>query len=109
MLLHSCRAYLRYTLGSFTLLIILSSRSEALTVSDIKATHRNGQTFITWTCPKGTNLQYKIYRSTSKLNSSSDLSSANYLGFVQDSSTKNIRRESLEHQKIFFKIKDNGS
>ncbi|MBA3647292.1 MAG: hypothetical protein H0W62_01885 [Chitinophagales bacterium] len=97
----------------FCIIILLSGFGSCLvsasTVTNISAIYRNGQTFTTWTSPKGTNLQYNVYRSTSKFTSSSQLSSSTFLGFVRDSSSKNIRRTSLDHQNVFFKIKDNGN
>lgn len=92
----------------FILFLIYHSAS-AHTVTDLKANFRKGQIFITWTCPNATDLQYNLYRSLTKIENSSDLSNAEYLGFVRDSSSKNFRRSAIESENIFFKIKDHGS
>src|SRR4051812_20054886 len=63
----------------------------AYTVTNLSAAYHNGQVFFTWTNPNVSKLQYNIYRGTSQFTSSSQLTSVSFLGFVRDSSSKNIR------------------
>ena len=60
--------------------------AESAQVRSLGALHRDGQTFLTWTCPPGVGWIYHIYRSSSAIQSSADLAAATRLGFVSDSS-----------------------
>lgn len=81
--------------------------SYAYQVSEITATYKSGQIFITWKNPSATKLQYNIYRSTSKFTSSSQISDSKFLGFVRDSSAKNIRLSQDLKENVFYRIKNN--
>lgn len=80
----------------------------AAIVTNLKATYSNGQVFLTWTNPSGSNLQYNVYRSTSKFTKPSQLKSTRFLGFVRDNSSKNIHVSMEQGQDIYYKIKDDG-
>ena len=88
--------------------LVFLGKSFGSTVTNLTATYSNGQVFLTWTNVSSTNQQYNVYRSSSKLTSSSQLNSSTLLGFVRDSSSKNYRLSQLDKKNIFFKIKDNG-
>jgi pimeloyl-ACP methyl ester carboxylesterase len=75
-------------------------------VTNLQATYRNGQTFLTWTCPSGTNFTYKVYRSTSILDKSNKLVSSKNLGYVIDSTSLNVRKTRKTGSKVYFTIKD---
>ncbi|MDW8393129.1 MAG: hypothetical protein RMK52_02685 [Chitinophagales bacterium] len=81
----------------------------AQTVSNLSATYRDGQVFLTWTCPKGTNRQYNVYRSTTKFTDVSQLNSSTFVGFVRDSSCKNIRLSEILGGSRYFKIDPAGT
>ncbi|MCS6991080.1 MAG: hypothetical protein NZL95_04390 [Chitinophagales bacterium] len=91
--------------------LFIGSRMPALgqTVSNLTATYRNGQVFLRWTCPKGTNRQYNVYRSTTKFTDVSQLNSSTFVGFVRDSSCKNIRLSEILGGSRYYKIDDNGT
>lgn len=82
--------------------------SKGYTVSNLASEYHNGQVFLTWTNPSVKNLQYNVYRSTLPLLTSGQLTSSTFLGFVRDSSSKNIFWSQQSGEKIFFKIKDSG-
>ncbi|MBK7367518.1 MAG: hypothetical protein IPJ04_06275 [Candidatus Eisenbacteria bacterium] len=58
----------------------------ATAVRSLAATHHDGQTFLTWTCPPGTNWKYRVYRSASPIATNADLAMATLVGSVGDSS-----------------------
>ncbi|MCY7411218.1 MAG: hypothetical protein LH473_13180, partial [Chitinophagales bacterium] len=91
---------------SILLSIILFSfqTSSAYTVTSITAAYHNGQVFITWNCPTPTNLQYNLYRSTSPLISSTQLTSNTNMGFVRDNSSKNMFWSDQLKTDVFYKI-----
>lgn len=83
--------------------------SQAVYVSNLQATYRNGQVFLTWTCPAGTGYKYKIYRSTSILDKKSKITSSVYLGgYVLDSSSLNVRLTRKLGVNTFYTIEDGG-
>ncbi|MCS6991092.1 MAG: hypothetical protein NZL95_04450 [Chitinophagales bacterium] len=85
------------------------ARGQAVYVSNLKATYRHGQVFLTWTCPAGTGYKYKIYRSTSPLDKKSKINSSTYLGgYVLDSSSLNVRLTRKLGVKTFYTIEDGG-
>src|SRR5689334_12696744 len=92
-----------------TLLSFLVFNCSAYTVTNLTAVYHNGQVFLTWNNPSATNLQYNVYRSASQFTSSSQLTSSKFMGFVRDSSSKNIRMSLESSQQIFFRITNGGS
>jgi hypothetical protein len=58
----------------------------ATAVHALTATQHDGQTFLTWSSPPGTNWKYRVYRSASPIASSADLAAATLVGTVGDSS-----------------------
>ena len=85
-------------------IVFIATTAQAYNVTNIKATVRSGQVFLTWNNPGATNLMYKVYRSASKINSKSQLTSANFVGYVRDNSAKNIRKSTLQNQDFYFII-----
>ena len=83
-------------------------QSQAYSVSELTATYSNGQVFLVWKNPAKTNLQYNVYRSSTKFTANSQLTSSKLLGFVRDNSGKNIERSNQGGTNIYFKITDNG-
>src|SRR4030095_13596496 len=97
-----------YLLAAFLISMIRPHNAEAYVVTDIAALYSKGQVFITWTNPTATGLKYKVYRSTSKFTSASQLTSDKLLGFVEDNSGKNIHLSKIMGHDVFFKTRDNG-
>jgi hypothetical protein len=89
--------------------LCLSTQSFAYKISSLNAAYRNGQVFLTWTNPEGTNLKYRVYRSTSPITVGTQLNSAQLLGYVLDNSGKNIRKSALKNQATYYKIEEAGS
>jgi len=51
----------------------------------ITASHHDGQTFVTWTCPPGVGWAYRVYGSASPIVDGASLATATLLGTVGDS------------------------
>jgi len=98
----------RLSLALLLLFVQSWTSSSGAVVTNIKASCRSGQVFITWTNPSGSNFQYNVYRSTTPFTASNQLTSSTYLGFVRDSSSKNIRLSTLSVP-VFYKIKKDAS
>lgn len=90
--------------GIFLSCLFAATHASAYSVSELKATYRSGQVFLTWKCPNTKKLEYKVYRSTIPITLSSQINSTTYLGDVRDSSSKNIRRSRLKQTNIYYKI-----
>ncbi|MGB3076858.1 MAG: putative metal-binding motif-containing protein, partial [Chitinophagales bacterium] len=97
----------------FTVAIMLSFifnfSGNAFTVSELQAVKYNGQVFLTWKNPAGTNFQYNVYRSSTPITVVSNLSTANFLGYVRDNSAKNVRKSNLYGSSYYFKITATGA
>lgn len=76
----------------------------AATVSGLRALHRSGQTFLTWTCPSGDGWTYRVYASPSAISSSSGLGAATLLGAVPDSTWYDRRLSVLKGLQYQFSI-----
>lgn len=84
-------------------------QSFAYQVTALTASYRNGQVFLTWTNPTATNLKYRVYRSSSKITSSTQIGSGIYLGYVMDNSAKNVRKSNVKGGNIYYKIESTGN
>ncbi|MEP7127916.1 MAG: hypothetical protein ABI729_03570, partial [Chitinophagales bacterium] len=81
------------------------SNADAYTVTKVKATLKSGQVFITWKCPAATSLKYRVYQATKPFTAKNQIKASAYLGYVRDSSSKNIRKSRFYQQNIYFAIK----
>ncbi len=88
-------------------LFIISTSSFGYNVEQLNAFYQNGQVFLTWQNPAATNLKYKVYRSSSPIVSSTQLTADLYLGYVRDNSAKNMRKSQIEDENIYFIISPN--
>ncbi len=79
------------------------------TVSALQATYKDGQVFLTWTCPNKTDRQYNVYRSETKITDTTQLNSTTFIGYVRDSSSKNLRLSQILGGNRFYKIDNSGS
>ena len=98
---------------TFSLLLAFSvchtTLSFGAAVTDLKATYRSGQVFLTWTNPAGSNFQYNVYRSTTKFTTSSQIVTSKLTGFVRDNSSQNIQLSIDLPGDVYYKIEDTGA
>lgn len=87
-----------------TVFTLACSTSYAYTVTQLAATYRNGQVFITWKCPAATDLKYHVYQATKPILTKKKISNSTYLGYVRDNSSRNERKSLFYQQDIYFKI-----
>ncbi|MCY7411414.1 MAG: hypothetical protein LH473_14165, partial [Chitinophagales bacterium] len=69
----------------FTSLLILFSFPKIVlsqTVTNLTRFYRSGQVFLTWNNISNSTALYKVYRSTTKIETSGQLTTAEYLGYV---------------------------
>ncbi len=78
-----------------SLLTMLARPATAASVTGLSAQCRNGQTFITWTVPPGTDWIYKIYCSSSVILDETMLTSGRVVATVGDSTWCDKRLTSL--------------
>lgn len=105
------RLTFRLSLGLCLLLQLASGVAYGLAVTELTALYQNGQVFLTWKNPTGTNLQYNVYRSTLPIITSSQLTTGTYLGYVRDNSAQNLRKSQLNTQgdDYYYVITNNES
>jgi hypothetical protein len=65
--------------------IAAATPTNAARVNNLVATHHDGQTFLTWTCPPGTGWKYRVYTSTSAIYNLSTFWSGSLTGSIGDS------------------------
>ncbi|MEO5675783.1 MAG: T9SS type A sorting domain-containing protein, partial [Chitinophagales bacterium] len=99
-LVRACTAFVLFN----ATLCVFFTQSVAYTVSGFACEYHYGQNFITWNNPNATNLQYNVYRSTVPILLSSQLTSANYLGFVRDNSSLNLFWTQQSDMNVYYKI-----
>lgn len=75
-----CKAIIVIT-TSF-LILASTNYSGAVTVTNLTGFYRSGQVFLTWSNISNSTALYKIYRSKSKIEFGSQISTAEYLGYV---------------------------
>lgn len=63
--------------------------SSATKVTGFTGTYRNGQVFFTWNNISNSGATYKLYRSSNKITKGSQLSSSEYLGYTNQTSSLN--------------------
>ena len=77
--------------------------------TDLQAANRNGQTFLTWNEIATAGASYNVYRSTDPFVNPSQLTDANRLGTVSDSSSFNERLSDILNNPTTFYVIQNGS
>lgn len=70
-------------------LTLLCTNVCAQTVTNLHGFYRSGQLFLTWNNIADPTAYYKVYRSTAAINSAAQLSSCEYLGYVDSKSSVN--------------------
>jgi len=105
------RSKLHLVIGLFISFQLAHLAAYSYAVSELTAHYQNGQVFLTWKNPTGTNLQYNVYRSILPIATSLQLTSDTYLGYVRDNSGQNIRKTQLntQNQTFYFVITPNQS
>lgn len=102
---HSSRKPVSSFFGVISAVIFLGfTVLSAQQVSGLKAWHKNGQTFIIWDNIPAKNITYRIYRSSTQINSIADLSDDNLIGSAGDSSSFNRRLHRISGRQVYFRI-----
>ena len=78
-------------------------------VRDLAASHRDGQTFLTWTCPPGLGWTYRVYASEAPITGASDLALATLVGSVGDSTWCDRRLSGLLNTTYAHRIDSLGA
>ncbi|HEY6625933.1 MAG TPA: T9SS type A sorting domain-containing protein [Ignavibacteriaceae bacterium] len=97
------KLYLIFVLVFFAQLISFAQT----TVTNLNAFYRDGQVFVTWDNLSTTSVRYNLYKSVTPILYGSQLSSAENLGAVRDSSAKNARLSGIFGTR-YFKIDSSG-
>jgi hypothetical protein len=101
-------SYLSKIGRAFFAAFFIYTTASAAVVTELTATYRNGQVFLTWNTNGLTNKTFKVYRNQDKIAGVNKLNSSIYLGYVKDNSSKNIRKSNLKGSAHYFKIEENG-
>jgi dienelactone hydrolase len=81
----------RLSFGSLVL-VALAARVAAQVPANVRAEHRAGQTFVTWGEIAQTGKRYRVYRAEAPITSAAELAGADFLGEVDDRSSRNQGR-----------------
>ena len=84
------------------LLVALHATPLLAQVTDLTAVHQSGQTFLTWTEPSGTGIEFRVYRSDAVITAIDG--SVELLGTVDDATSENLRVTLLDGAPSFFAI-----
>lgn len=85
-------------------LLFSSVPAGAYTVTQLKATYKNGQVFITWKNPSASSLKYRVYQATKAFTSKKQIKGSAYIGYVRDNSSKNGHKSLFYNQSIYYTI-----
>ncbi len=85
----------RTGLPAAILMLLAATPAWATQVRDLAATHRDGQTFLTWTSAGAPGTIYRVYQSVFPMLTEEDLASAALLGAVGDSTWCDRRLSSI--------------
>ena len=96
---------------AFLLCLALGLLAPALSsqATDLEVVHRDGQSFVTWTETSASGEFYRIYRWDQPIRTADDLDQAQLLEIVDDRSTINNRRTTVEGQTRWWVIEPGGS
>ncbi len=91
-------------IASLVALFLFAPVAHSATVTNLKAVHRDGQTFVTWDNLPGTGWMYHVYASVSAIDELAALDYASELALVGDNSAVDQRVSSLLGQTLTFRI-----
>lgn len=91
-------------IASLVALFLFAPVAHSATVTNLKAVHRDGQTFVTWDNLPGTGWMYHVYASVSAIDELAALDYASELALVGDHSAVDQRVSSLLGQTLTFRI-----
>jgi hypothetical protein len=83
--------------------------ASAQVAGEIRAQHRSGQTFLTWRELALAGVRYRVYRSDHPLKTASDLDDADFLGEVDDKTSRNQGRSLASGSEHTWIIADGGT
>ena len=89
--------------------MVLSVSVTAQEVRDLNPLHRDGQTFLTWRQSSVSDTRYRVYRSRTRFRDESDLDRADFLGEVDDQSSRNRPRSLATRSDHGWVIDSSGS
>lgn len=89
-------------------LVLGAAPLAAQAAREIHGEHRNGQTFLTWRESAAANVDYRVYRSARPIRTNADLNAADYLGEVNDRSSRNQGRSLAAGNEHQWVIVDGG-
>lgn len=96
--------YMRSFLLLSIVLALNFSLSYSTPITGINAISKNGQVFITWNNLAATDVEYIVYRSATPIKYGYQLTTAQNLGFVADSSSLNKRYSLIKGVPTYLKI-----
>nr|MBA2423645.1 hypothetical protein [Chitinophagales bacterium] len=79
------------------------------TISSFDGFYRNGQVFLTWQNISGSEAYYKVYRSKNPITSSSQLTTAEYLGWVNKEGAKDHNLSEHDGVNRYLRIDSAGT
>ncbi len=89
--------------------LVISLSAQTQTVTNLQGFYRDGQVFLTWKEIADHSALYKVYRSATAITSSGQLSSCEYLGYVNSHSSVNHNLSYAEGTTRYLKIEPGGS
>jgi hypothetical protein len=82
---------------------------QAQAATEIEVSCRAGQTFLTWRESSAANVHYRIYRDIRPIRSAADLDAADFLGEVNDRTSRNQGRSLANGHEYQWVIADGGA
>ena len=76
--------------------LVLVPGAFAQEVHELAVAHRAGQTFVTWRESPAVGVHYRLYRSLAPIDEPADLVDADFLGEVDDQTSRNPERSAVE-------------
>jgi hypothetical protein len=90
-------------------LLAAQAATSAQLATQIAVAHHHGQTFVTWKEAAQAGVRYRVYRSASALQDAGDLAAADFLGEVDDRSSRNQGRSLATASEHGWIIVDGGA
>ena len=89
--------------------LLAAGTAWAASPTDLKASYKSGQTFLTYKEVSGNGYNYRIYRKSTRIQTSSDLNTAELLGEVDDQTSVDKRESELDGTTHYYRTTDLGT